>query len=89
MSLACHKVKYLLYGQRNQLNMFVTGIRCLSAELTDFRERRITHFKKNLIDLAELELKHARVGSQLCHLLVAAFNICNFKLSLSPLIFLI
>ncbi|KAI0220429.1 Sorting nexin-6 [Lamellibrachia satsuma] len=34
-------------------------------ELTDFRERRINHFKKNLIDLAELELKHARAQVQL------------------------
>lgn len=32
------------------------------TELTDFRVRRIAHFKKNLVDLAELELKHARVS---------------------------
>ena len=35
----------------------------LHVELMDFKTRRINHFKKNLVDLAELELKHARVSS--------------------------
>jgi sorting nexin-5/6/32 len=34
-------------------------------ELMDFKTRRISHFKKNLIDLAEFELKHARAQVQL------------------------
>ena len=36
------------------------------VELQDFKTRRISHFKKNLVDLAELELKHARVSTFLC-----------------------
>ncbi|XP_069063974.1 sorting nexin-32 [Pleurodeles waltl] len=31
-------------------------------ELTDFKARRVTAFKKNLIELAELELKHAKAS---------------------------
>jgi sorting nexin-5/6/32 len=34
-------------------------------ELIDFKTRRIAHFKKNMIDLAEFELKHARAQVQL------------------------
>lgn len=31
------------------------------SELTEFKTRRIAYFKKNLVDLVELELKHAKV----------------------------
>lgn len=31
------------------------------SELDDFKKRRIKHFKKNLADLAEMEIKHAKV----------------------------
>ncbi|CAM4577391.1 unnamed protein product [Lepidochelys olivacea] len=34
-------------------------------ELTDFKSRRISAFRKNLIELAELELKHAKANSLL------------------------
>nr|XP_048712805.1 sorting nexin-32 [Caretta caretta] len=34
-------------------------------ELTDFKSRRISAFRKNLIELAELELKHAKASSLL------------------------
>merc|ERR1711976_490669 len=34
-------------------------------ELTDFKGRRIGHFRKNMVDLAELELKHSRAQVQL------------------------
>ena len=37
------------------------------SELTDFKARRIQHFRKNMIDLVELELKHARVSSCYSH----------------------
>lgn len=30
-------------------------------ELTDFKGRRVAGFKKNLTELAELEVKHAKV----------------------------
>ncbi|ELT93904.1 hypothetical protein CAPTEDRAFT_183253, partial [Capitella teleta] len=35
------------------------------GELTDFKGRRISHFRKNMVDLAELELKHAKAQVQL------------------------
>lgn len=31
------------------------------TELNSFKTRRVAAFKKNLIELAELELKHAKV----------------------------
>lgn len=34
-------------------------------ELVDFQARRITDFRKNLVDLAELEIKHAKAQVQL------------------------
>jgi len=45
---------------RNSVFMFFVS----SVELTDFKTRRIAHYKKNLIDLAEFEIKHARVSIQ-------------------------
>lgn len=41
-----------------------------SPELMDFKSRRVSSFRKNLIELAELELKHAKVSppSSLCPL---------------------
>ena len=35
------------------------------SELTEFKQRRIAYFKKNLVDLAELELKHSKVCEKL------------------------
>lgn len=43
-------------------------------ELMDFKTRRISHFKKNLVDLAELELKHARAQVQLLNNAVTALK---------------
>ena len=38
------------------------GPPCLSSpELMDFKSRRVSSFRKNLVELAELELKHAKV----------------------------
>lgn len=34
-----------------------------SPELMDFKSRRVSSFRKNLIELAELELKHAKVSA--------------------------
>lgn len=34
-------------------------------ELASLKKRRIQHFRKNLVDLTELELKHAKVNEQL------------------------
>lgn len=35
----------------------------LFTELIDFKTRRVAAFRKNLVELAELELKHAKVVS--------------------------
>jgi len=43
-------------------------------ELADLKSRRITHFKKNLVDLAEFELKHARAQVQLLGNAIAALK---------------
>lgn len=37
------------------------ALRLLSPELIDFKTRRVAAFRKNLVELAELELKHAKV----------------------------
>jgi len=34
----------------------------ISSELLDFKTRRVAAFKKNLIELTELEIKHAKVN---------------------------
>ena len=34
----------------------------LFTELIDFKTRRVAAFRKNLVELAELELKHAKVS---------------------------
>lgn len=33
------------------------------VELTSFKGRRVVAFRKNLIEMAELEIKHAKVSS--------------------------
>lgn len=40
------------------------GFCVLTAELIDFKTRRVSAFRKNLVELAELELKHAKVPFQ-------------------------
>ncbi|XP_038075724.1 sorting nexin-6-like [Patiria miniata] len=35
------------------------------AELSDFKTRRVTAYRKHLVELAELELKHAKAQVQL------------------------
>jgi sorting nexin-5/6/32 len=45
------------------VNMF-THVCCTSSsiELSDFKVRRVTMFRKNLIELSELQIKHAKVS---------------------------
>ena len=45
------------------LHLFIFCV-CIS-ELTDFKTRRIAHFRKNMVDLVELEIKHAKVSLHL------------------------
>ena len=62
------KANYASYND-NYLDFF--------AELTDFKNRRIAHFRKNLVDLAELELKHAKVRINIVHMaLMSLVNTC-------------
>lgn len=44
------------------------------AELTDFRSRRINHFRRNMTDLAELEIKHAKAQMQLLKNMIVALK---------------
>ena len=43
------------------LSFFLLSL-SLRADLIDFKERRVAAFKKNFVDLVELELKHAKVS---------------------------
>jgi len=52
-------------GKEGNINLF--GILCLVliciiiSELIDFKARRVSTFNKNLLELAEWEIKHAQV----------------------------
>lgn len=46
-------------------------------ELLDFKTRRVAAFKKNLIELTELEIKHAKVSVMLFVLVV--FELCSIS----------
>jgi hypothetical protein len=39
-----------------------TLLTLLCLELVEFKQRRVVAFKKNLIEVAELEVKHAKVS---------------------------
>jgi len=41
-------------------------------ELTDFKTRRIAHFRKNLVELGEFEMKHAKAQVQLLRNLISS-----------------
>lgn len=49
------------------LRIFKTVINACNdfLELMDFKTRRVAAFKKNLIELTELEIKHAKVSAML------------------------
>jgi|ERR1712150_65195 len=44
------------------------------GELSDFKTRRIAHFRKNMVDLAELELKHSKAQVQLLRNVIASLK---------------
>lgn len=44
------------------------------VELSDFKSRRISYFKKNMVDLAELEIKHAKAQVQLLKNVIASLK---------------
>ncbi|RDD44836.1 Sorting nexin-6 [Trichoplax sp. H2] len=43
-------------------------------ELLDFKQKRVTAFKRNLSELAELELKHAKIAAQLFRNTISALK---------------
>lgn len=45
------------------LLLLLLGQLCRSLELNDFKVRRVQMFRKNLIELTELQIKHAKVKS--------------------------
>ncbi|KAK8388732.1 hypothetical protein O3P69_020616 [Scylla paramamosain] len=52
-------------AQQNACEKFEHISNKAKEELNDLKARRVTAFKKNLIELAELELKHAKAQAQL------------------------
>lgn len=51
-----------LYLNISFSSLFSCNLNLLFSELSEFKGRRIQYFRKNLVDLVELELKHAKVG---------------------------
>jgi sorting nexin-5/6/32 len=49
-------------AQQEACDKFETISSKAKEELVDFKKRRVGAFRKNLIDLAELEIKHAKVS---------------------------
>lgn len=48
---------FYIINNHNDLNNVLISV----IELVDFKTRRVTAFRKNLIELTELEIKHAKV----------------------------
>lgn len=58
------KNKEVQQAEKNQeeaCNKFEKLSEVAKQELTDYKTRRVAAFKKNLVELAELEVKHAKV----------------------------
>ena len=61
----------------------ILGQLCRSLELNDFKVRRVQMFRKNLIELTELQIKHAKVkstGFWVFFLLIRKFFLCSIRL---------
>lgn len=52
-------------AQQEACEKFESISKQAKQELTDFKTRRVNNFRKNLLDLVELELKHAKAQVQL------------------------
>lgn len=62
------KNKEVALAEKNQLQAFEKFEKISDnarKELTEFKTRRIAYFRKNFVELVELELKHARAQLQL------------------------
>lgn len=58
--LPIHPEESLLAVQGSSIILLINTF-LFSTELIDFKTRRVAAFRKNLVELAELELKHAKV----------------------------
>lgn len=52
-------------AQQDACEQFENISKVAKQELNDFKQRRVSAFRKNLIDLVELEIKHAKAQVQL------------------------
>nr|CAG4638430.1 EOG090X05NC [Cyclestheria hislopi] len=62
------------WGQRQACEKFEQMSAKAKEELTDFKTRRVAAFKKNLVELCELEVKHATTHVQLLKASIAALK---------------
>ncbi|XP_031566113.1 sorting nexin-6-like [Actinia tenebrosa] len=61
-------------AQQNASEKFDNMSEVARQELTDFKSRRVQQFRKNLTELVELELKHAKAHNQLLKNTLAALK---------------
>lgn len=68
----------MFYRPKLPNNYVVRNLKKISEsakqELIDFKTRRVAAFRKNLVELAELELKHAKGNLQLLQNCLAVLN---------------
>lgn len=62
------------------MNCRLTVVSVMKVELIDFKTRRVAAFRKNLVELAELELKHAKVQKHCRHSVKEQFNVSGKSL---------
>ncbi|XP_068938298.1 sorting nexin-6 isoform X2 [Petaurus breviceps papuanus] len=67
--VCCQKFEKISESAKQELNDFLSFV-----ELIDFKTRRVAAFRKNLVELAELELKHAKGNLQLLQSCLAVLN---------------
>lgn len=71
------KNKEVQVAEKNQeeaCNKFEKLSEVAKQELTDYKTRRVAAFKKNLVELAELEIKHAKTQVQLLRNAIATLK---------------
>ena len=59
-------------SQKDARDKFETLSNIGKQELTEFKGRRVTAFRKNLLETGELELKHAKVKVKIAKLLMTS-----------------
>lgn len=57
--------------------MFYYKHTILFSELIDFKARRVSTFNKNLLELAELEIRHAQVLIIINKIYLVYFSLCK------------